>query len=207
MVVTTAVSKLTAILTILSLLLIAAYPALAKDASTAATTRKEKIEEKIEARKEKITQKIEIIKEKAATREAALKAKLEKFRDKKKAEIASRVSTNLNKINQNQTDSMLKHLDKMSSLLIKLESRAGTNTSITEANASIASASAAVKAQAAKDYTISVTSESTVKRDAQKARDTLHTDLKTVRKLVISAKQAVANAIRSTRSEKESNGE
>lgn len=154
-----------------------------------------------------------IRKDKMATREAAFKAKLEKFKDKKKAEIAERVNTNLNKINQKQTAQMLKHLDKMSVILDKLEARvlAGSpdikdstaaKAAIAAARSSIASATATVKLQAEKDYTLTVTSESKVKVDAQKARDQLRTDLQALRIQVIEVKQSVGNTIRVAKSGK-----
>lgn len=194
------------------MILISAYIAFAKEATTS-TTARDKIQERIDANKEKVevkkeatAQRIATVKEKMATREAALKAKLDKFRDKKKAETVNKVNANLNQINQKQTEQMLKHLDKMSALLTKLETQKGSNVESSTANAAIASASAAVKVQAAKDYTLTVASESTVRKDAKKIRDALHTDLRNVRKLVIDAKQAVANAIRTARLEKGNNG-
>lgn len=217
---TTALSKLSAIIILLSLLLIAAYPVIAQDATTPATTRKDRIEERkeriedrMEAKKERVEGKMEERKARIATREAALKAKLEKFRDKKKAEIADRVNTNLNRINQKQTEQMLKHLDRMTSILTKLEVRVNSakpdvkdvvlaKEAVAGAKAAINSATEAVKAQAEKDYTISVSSEGTVRKDAQKAREQLHSDLKAVRVQVIDAKQAVANAIRVAKSGK-----
>lgn len=206
MITTTALSKLSAILVLLALLSIAAYPAFAQDATRPAATKKDQVKEKVEARKD-------ALKERIATREAALKAKLEKFRDKQKAQRAERINTNLNRINQKQTDQMLKHLDKMSAILNKLEARVNKGTpdvkdpqaakaAVASAKASIASATAAVKAQSEKDYTLQVSSESVVRKDAQKVRTELHTDLLTVRKLVIDAKRAVANAIRVAKSGK-----
>lgn len=154
------------------MLLMVAYPVLAQDATTGATR-----------------------KEKVATREAALKAKLERFKDKTKAQVVDRINTNLNRINQKQTAQMLKHLDKMSTILGKLEA------DVTTTKEAIATATAAVKLQAEKDYTIAISSEKTVKKDAQKTREQLHNDLKVVRVQVIDAKQAVANAIRLERKE------
>lgn len=175
------------------LTLIAAFtfltgPILAKDA-TPTGARKEKIQQRIETRKENI-------RDKMASREAALKAKLAAFKDKRKAEIADRVNTNLNKINQNQTAWMLKHLEKMSALLDKLEARMGGGAALADSRAKIAAATEAVKVQATKDYTLTVTSESAVKKEAENLRTQLKTDLQAVRKQVIDAKQSVANAIR-----------
>lgn len=203
-------ARISAIFIILCLLLIAAYPALAQDATSSTTNRdvrKEKVQQRVETRKENVETRIAAIREKIASKEAALKLRLEAFKDKRKAQIAERVNTSLNKINQNQTSQMLKHLDKMSAILGKLEARVNqakpdikdpqvARTAIAEAKAAIASASAAVSTQAENDYTIEVSTESKIRQDAQAQREKLHTDLKSVRQLVIDAKQKVANAIR-----------
>lgn len=160
-----------------------------------------------------IQQKVDTTKEKLASRTAALKTKLQAFKDQQKAIIAERLNTNLNAINQNQTKQMQKHLNTMNSILDKLSARVnrGTEdikdpeaarTAITSARTSIATASAAVSAQAQKDYTIVVTSEARIKIDAKRQRDQLHADMLALRKIVIDAKQQVANAIRLARSEK-----
>lgn len=158
-------------------------------------------------------QKLEQRKEVIASHEAQIRAKIQAFKDKQKAEIASRVNTNLNKINQNQTDQMIKHLDLMSQLLDKLATKVSSNSSdikdptltnqaITDARDAVAKAKTAVEAQAQKDYTINVTTETKIRVDAQAKRDQLHTDITTVRKLVIDAKQSVSNAVRIAKSGK-----
>lgn len=180
----------------------------AQDATSSATKRGG-----LEVKKDKVESRISAMKEKLATREAALKAKLEAFKDKKKAEVADRVNTNLNKINQNQTNQMKRHLEKMSALLVKLETRVNNSTSdikdpqvskaaIEEARTAIATATEAVSAQAEKDYTLSITSESRVKTEAKTKRDELHKDIQTTRELVIKAKQSVGSAIRVAKSGK-----
>lgn len=141
--------------------------------------------------------------EKLASRAAALKTRLQTFKDKRKAEIAERVSANLNALNQNQIAQMQKHLGNMSAILDKLENRINqpnTKAAIVSARANIASSSAAVTAQSLKDYTIQVTSETKIKADAKLQRDKLHTDLQTLRKMVIDVKQSVANSIRIAKS-------
>lgn len=145
--------------------------------------------------------------EKLASKEAALKLKLQAFRDQKKATAAARINTNLNQINQNQTTQMQKHLDMMTSILDRLEARvnnqtpdiknpAAAKTAIASARETIATASAAVLTQAQKDYTIQITSEGRIGLDAKTQRDKLHADILVIRKAVIEAKQSVANAIR-----------
>lgn len=146
-----------------------------------------------------------------ASEEAKFREKLQTFKDKQKVTVADRVNTNLNKINQNQTDQMLKNLDLMSALLDKLTDRVnqgspgstpdikdptGALQAISDAREVIDTARSAVQTQAQKDYTITVTTETKIRLDAQTKRDQLHTDITDVRKLVIDAKQAVSNAVR-----------
>lgn len=188
-------------------------PADRQDA-TPTSTRREKAKEKSDRlatkaadRREAIKERLDEHKERLATKAAALKERLAQFKDKRKAATVERVNATLQMINEKRTDAMRKHLDTMTKLLTKLSDRVakkkaeGKDTSqadaaIASASASIASASAAVDAQALKDYTISVSSESGVRTDAKKVRDALHADLQAVRKLVIEAKQSVAAAIR-----------
>lgn len=179
--------------------------------STSGATRKDRVKEKVETRKENVKERVETRKERMASKEAALKTRLQNFKDKRKATVAEKVNTNLNAISTKRVEMMSKHLGKMTEILTKLETRvseagaSGKDTSqatsaIAEAKTAIQKAQAALGAQAQKDYTITVTSESTVKADAKGVRDSLHTDLKATHDLVIAAKQAVANAIRVAKS-------
>jgi hypothetical protein len=200
-------SKLSTILVSLFLLTAISFPVFAKDLPTkrqdstsAGTIRKPLIQQNINT-------KLELLKENIASKTAALKVKLEAFKDKRKAIIAERVNTNLNTINQNQVRQMQKHLDTMTNILNKLEARvnraepdikntAAARAAIISSRASIATASAATLAQSQKDYTIVVTSETRIKADAVTQRNRLHEDLLSLRKLVIVAKQSVGAAIR-----------
>lgn len=174
-------------------------------------TRKENIKERKENKKENVQERITTLKERTASGEAQLKEKLQKFRDKKKADIAERINTNLNEINQKRTEQILKHLDKMSSILDRLEARVrekapdikdatAARAAVASARGTIATAKAEAKMQAEKDYTIQVSTERRIKTDVKKTRDELHTDLTALRSLVTNAKQAVTNAIRVAKS-------
>lgn len=179
-------TKVLGLIAVFSLVFVTACAAYAQESTKAAT------------RKEKIQQRVEVKKEAMATRAAALKEKLKTFRNQKKASAAARISDNLNRINDKQTSQMLKHLEKMTSILNRLEERVSTvDTAV--AKAKIASSEAAVKAQAEKDYTLSLSSESKARVEAQALRQKLHGDLKAVRQTVIDAKQAVAAAIRAAK--------
>ena len=95
----------------------------------------------------------------------------------------------------------------MSGILDKLEARVTSKrTTIADARTVIASASSEIKLQAEKDYTLQITSESKARAEAQAVREKLHTDLQSVRKLVINAKQTVSNVIRVAKSDKNKEG-
>lgn len=197
---------------VLSLLAITAFPVLAQDTATPSSVRKQLLQRNVEARKEKVENKVSTLKEKEASRVAAFKTKLQTFENQTKVSTAERINTNLNLVNQKQTTQLQKFLTTMTSILDKLETRVNKGTpdikdpvaakaAITAARQSIASASAAIIAQAQKDYTIEVTTESKLKADAKNQRDKLHADLQAVKKTVIAAKQSVANAIRTVKAE------
>lgn len=207
--------KASAFFVALSMLAVVIYPALAEDGTSSAVRpavrKNQLVQERIEAKKENIESKIATLRGKIASKEAALRLRLQEFRDKKKAEIAERVNINLNKINQNRTTQMQKHLDKMSEVLDKLENRvnqakpdikdpAAARVAIAAAKLSISTASASVSAQSLKDYTIIVTTEGRIGVDAKIQRDKMHTDLVALRRLVIDARQTVSNAIRVAKS-------
>lgn len=182
------------------------HPVLALDSTSSAVKQKnrlekierkmDKIETKIASKEAKLMDKMEDRAAKLASKEAALKLRLEKFKDKKKAEITQRLNINLNRINQNYTQVMKKHLDQMSNLLTKFERLNNKNpAALSSARTAIASASAAVRDQAAKDYTLQVSAESKVRTEVKSARDQLFQDLRAVRGQVLTAKQKVAEAL------------
>ena len=168
---------------------------------------RENIASRTAQRRELMADKLADHKERLASRAAELKERLATFRDKQKAAIVERINNVLNMINEKRTAAMDERLDRMAGLLDKLEARvasaSGTGKDTASASAAIASASAAidkatdaVAAQKLKDYTITVSSESGVRTDAQEARNRLHSDLQAVNKLLIEAKQSIAHAVR-----------
>lgn len=205
--------KVIASIITLALILLLSYPVMARDA-TSSTTGKDVIQKRVDTRKENTADRVTVMKERAATKEAALKVRLETFKDRKKAEATDRLNQNLTSLNKKVTEQMLKYLDRMRAILTKLEARVNSakpdvkdvstaKEAIADAGAVINSATAAVSSQAEKDYTITVSSETKVKGDIQKVRVELHTDLKTIRQMVVDAKQALANAIRVAKSGKQ----
>lgn len=194
------------ILIISSLVLISVSNTLAQDATNSVTPREKLLQQrntKNIAVLNNLENKVQSIKENFASREAQLKAKLDTFRDQKKAEIALRVSNNLNKINSKRTEQMTKHLQVMTNILGKLENKAGgasASAEIAKAKDAIASAQTAVTAQSEKDYTVTVTTENKIRVDTKTKRNLLMQDLQATRTIVIEAKQSLANAISIVRS-------
>lgn len=147
-------------------------------------------------KREKIEEKRENIQEKMATREAALKEKLAKFKDQKKAQRVDKINAELARINKQRTDQMLKFLDNAERILGKVPSGS------TSAQAKIDKAKVAVNLQADKDYTITATSEAKIKNEVKEAHQALKTDLQNLKKLITEAKQAVIRVIREAASGK-----
>lgn len=175
-------------------------------ASTAAGL-KEAAQGRIADRKEMIQGRIESLRDRIASRAAELRTKLAKFKDKVKAGRVEKINTNLNVINERRTSQMKLVLDQMSKLLEKFKAKsteaAGSgkdvsaiNAAIVQVEAAIAETDGAIKAQAEKDYSIVVNTESTVKTDASTARDSLRSDLKAVHDQLVKTRQALADAIK-----------
>lgn len=220
---TTVFTRVSAIGILLSAILISVYVVSAQD-STSTATRKEKVQERIETRKENIKERVETRKENIseriadkreimASREAALKTKLEGFRNKQKAQIVERVNISLKNINEKMVAHFKKVLERLSNLLDKLEARVNANSSdikdpvlarqaIADARLAIASATEVVNLQSAKDYTLELTQESRAKTEVTGIRRLSHEDLKVVLQAVNDAKNSVSNAIRIAKSGK-----
>lgn len=111
------------------------------------------------------------------------KANLKKIRDEKKRMIVERLDTRFNEVNAKRTSQMAKHLDKMTKIL---------GRDIPE----IQAARDANTAQAAKTYTITITTEKNLKMDVGKVRSQLEADLKAVHQLVVAAREAVRAVIK-----------
>ncbi len=210
--------KILPILIVATVLLTPLYPVyaqtttpvkrIAKPNTASAAAKLDAARERLEDKKEAVAGRIDAIKDKMASRSAELKAKLAKFRDKTKAARVENINTNLNALNKRHTEQMSNSLTRISTVLTKLKTWvaeqeaagkdvASLKSAISETEAAWTAADAAVKDQADNDYTIVVNTESTVRVDAQTARDTLRTDLKSVHDKLINVKQTLATALSS----------
>ncbi len=161
-------------------------------------------QQKIEDRKTAISTKMETVKEKVASRQANFK----QFKDQKKAEIATKLETNFNTVNQNRVSEMNKFLDQLTQILNKIIAKSQTATpsanlttiqaSITKAQTAIITARTAVTAQQAKTYSIATSTETNLAANAKTARQTLFSDLKATFQTIQLAKNAVRTIFQST---------
>lgn len=189
------------------------YPVYAMESSTSAyatssSKLKYPINEKIQEKMEMVKDHILGRKEMMASREAVLKERLAKFRDKIKAQRVERINSNLNKVSENRINAYKKHYETLLQLLTKIEDKineaekngkdmTSAKSALATARTELDKAKAAIDAQAEKDYTVIVSDEATVRSDAQTARGLLATDIKSVHELVITARKSLKDVITS----------
>mgnify|MGYP001577231330 CR=1 FL=1 len=120
------------------------------------------------------------------------------IRDEKKQQILEHVNQQLNLINDRATKAMLKHLERLQSLLIKIKTRVPA-VDITVAQKKIDEAKTAVETQAAKEYVIEFSNESGLRVGASAAKTKLRADIKAVREKVRLARQAVVDVLKAAK--------
>ncbi len=149
-----------------------------------------------------------------ASREAVITAKRKSFqqkvatiKDERKRQIIERIDNKLSTVNTNRTSQMSQNLEKLSSILAKIQERAtiaqgdGKDIStvasaITKAETAIQAAKTAVEAQAGNEYviTITATGSAQLKNSVGIIIKQLQANLSASHKLVVAAKQAVQTA-------------
>ncbi len=133
---------------------------------------------------------------------ADFKAKLQIIKDEHKKTVADSLNTRLATINKSRTDIMTANITKLTEILALLKSAkdkekaaghdvTAVETAITAADTALTTAQTAVTAQAAKDYTATITDETTLKTSFGTEVSQLRTDLAATHKTVVDAKQAV----------------
>lgn len=185
---------------------VSAHPGHDHSAPIAITTTTREVSDRTSAIRERIASKEAEIKTRVEKKRTELQERLSLFKDKKKAQIAERVSTNLNAINKNRTTAMTTHIARIEELLTKLETRVneyqGTSdttavkASITTTKSLLSKASNSVVAQAGKDYTVSVTNEEQIRSDVEAMRNQLLKDLQAVHNDIKLARESLTKTIR-----------
>lgn len=199
--------KLLPLFVVLALYFTPLYPVFAQADVLEVTSVKEST--KTTTIKDRVKAKKEEVREKVASRTAVLKNRLKQFRDKKIAGVVEKVNDGLAFVNNKRTDLMLKHLNKMTEIILKVEERVNklstsgrdvtaAQDAIVKAKDSISSAEEAAKLQAEKEYAVEISKEANAKEDTKKTRDLLKSDLVSVQQKVIDARKAVSVAITET---------
>jgi hypothetical protein len=135
-----------------------------------------------------------------------LKAQLQVIKDDQKKAVVERLDQNINDLNAKFAEQWTNVLVKLDAYLATTTTQASAEaasgkdisavtTAINSAQTAISAAKSAVEAQSQKNYTITVVSEQTLKANVSDTRNTLNTDLKSVRDLMLAAQQAVINAM------------
>ena len=122
--------------------------------------------------------------------------KMQTVRDEQKRKIVERADAKIAEINKRRTDAMTRHLDKMGEILVKVKARGGDTTA---AGAAVADARTAVVAQAAKTYTITISTDDKLKFNVGEAMKALKTDLQAVHQKIVDARKATADVISSVK--------
>ncbi len=162
-----------------------------------ATLREEAKEAKTEAR--------DAMKEKMQQAREEFKTKMAAIKDAKKQEIISNLDTRIATINKNRTTEMSERLERLTTILGKISTKEATlksegkNTTtlasdITAAQTAIDAAKTAVSTQAAKEYTMNITTETALRSAAATTIQQFMSDIKAVRAKVVASQQAVVKA-------------
>ncbi len=155
--------------------------------------------------KDKMTETKTEMKDKMSAARDAFKEKLATIKDQTKQARLTNIDSRISEMNQKKTTEMAKHLERFSTVLSKISSRAASlkasgkvttalDSDIASAQAAIDAAKAAILAQSAKDYVVNVTTEAALKGAASTAIKTFFTDIKAVYDKVIAAQKAVQKA-------------
>ena len=135
------------------------------------------------------------------------RSKLNSISDEKKKAIVDRTDKRIVEINANRTGIMTRHLTKIEEILNKIETRAlevekrgkdisAVKAAIVTARTAIASAKSAVATQAAKTYTIDVTTEDKLGLAVSSTRTAFAKDLQAAHQSVVTARKSVRDVLK-----------
>lgn len=157
--------------------------------------KREEFESELKAKNEETRTKIE-------EQKVEFQKKLAIIKDGKKKETVQNINDRLQKLNQDQINSLVKVMDNIEQVLKNITSRtdkaelAGKDVTVVKADIKIATDNIsafrdALKTQASKTYTINITTEKTLKANIKKTREMLFNDLKTLRDKAKTTREAV----------------
>lgn len=135
-------------------------------------------------------------------RREEVKANVQAMRDARKKAVVERVQERLNNVNARRSEHFTNVLERLSTILDKIESRtekaktegkdvAAIESAIASARSAISTAQSAVDAQEVKTYEITVTDDAAARGEVDAMIKQLHADLRAVHDTVVAARQAV----------------
>lgn len=145
--------------------------------------------------------------ESAKMKRDEFRAKISAIRDEKKKAIVEKIDQRLVLINANRTTIMLRHLAKIEEILNRIENRTDkvaatgkdvtfVRTAIVTSRTAITTARTAVNAQAAKVYTINITTEDNLGASVSATRTAFAKDLQTAHQAVVTARKSVRDVLK-----------
>lgn len=137
--------------------------------------------------KDTVAAKKEAVRETVAARREEFKTKLQTIKDQKKKALTERIDAKLANANTKHTDRFTQVLSNLQNIVDKVNE----DTDKTEAQAAIDTARTAVENQAAKTYTITISTETALRLDVGAVTSQLRLDLMATHKAVVDAKQAL----------------
>lgn len=148
---------------------------------------------------------VEDIKERKQENREKFQEKLKTITDDNKRDRIEKINEHFEAINKRYTNMLLNVLSKYEAILARIIAKTsdlakgGTNTAsidadITDAEFALDEAKDIISKQADTDYTVSISSEATLKQSVLATRAQLHTDLKTARESVRLAHDAIKTA-------------
>lgn len=187
--------------------------------STTTAPRKENVQNRVDVRNNRrnepgldIKENVQMRKENVANRQEIRSKRKEEFqkrivtiKDEKKQVLVERLDGKFTALNLRQTTRMKERLDRLTSIVSRLQNRVnqlktnGQNTTsaetaLTTAQTAIQTSMNAVATQASKEYAPQITTEENLRQTVGITSQQLKTDLTTTHKTVITAHQAVVKA-------------
>ncbi len=177
-------------------------PSLKTNAKATATALRETMQTAKMELKDKIQAARDAMKDKIAAEKAAFQTKVATIKDTQKQTVVSDIDTKISTMNQTRTDEMVANLTRLSQILDSISTRsaaakaAGQNTAtvdsdVTSARSAIALAQTAVTTQAAKSYTITITTDTKLRTNVMTTLAQFRKDINATHKTVVTARDGV----------------
>jgi Skp family chaperone for outer membrane proteins len=163
------------------------------------------LKEKRESFRKEIQNKQQELRQKVEARQKVLKEELSKIKDERRRIAVEKIDRQLGELNERLVNHFADTLDRLEEALSRISARtdlaekqglktAEVRVAINKALASIEASRSAIKLQAGKTYTLTITGDDNLRVQVDKARLALKDDLAKVRQTLIAAKEAVRQA-------------